>query len=229
MESYLYRPVSGLQSCLRGAATPPPDVVAVEPRRSTSCADSHRTRSHVSYRSPPSNKSAPVQLEQGLVRGGSAGSESTWGEASLTLAAPPEEAWEDNSGLQHGNSLFPLLQQYQSGEWTAGSPLRQPPLDACVLTPRIIVTPEHHAVDEDTTAVWAAVQVSTQVCRADAPGFQHNPALADISSSSGEQNSEARKHSTAVPDILKMYPGMAFLMMCRLRSCPPPKAPSWRF
>ena len=218
-----------MQSCLRGAATPPPDVVAVESRRSASCTGSHQTRSHVSYRSPLSNKSAPVPLEQGLVRGESASSESTWGEARLTLAAPAEAGWEENLGLQHGSSVFPLLQRYQSGEWTAGSPLRQLSLDACVLTPRIIVTPEHHAVDEDTTAVWATVQVSTQVCRADAPWFQHNPALADISSSSGEQNIESRKHSTAVPDTPKMYSGMAFLMMCRLRSCPPPKAPSWRF
>lgn len=196
----LCRPVSGMQSCLRGAATPPPDVgVAVEPRRSASCAGSHQTRSHVSYRSPPSNKSAPVQSGQVLVRGKSAGSESARGGTSATHAAAPEVDWEHNPELQHGKSVVSLLPLNNPGEWTTGSPFQHPHLDAYVLTPRIIVTPEHHAVDQDTTAVWAAVQVSAQVCRADGPGFQRLPALAELSFSTGEQNNGARKRVHSSP------------------------------
>ena len=95
--------------------------------------------------------------------------------------------------------MIPLLPLNNPGEWTTGSPFQHPHLDACLLAPRIIVTPEHHAVDEDTTAVWAAVQVSAQVCRADGTGFQHLPALAELSSSSGEQNTGARKRIHSSP------------------------------
>jgi hypothetical protein len=46
-----------------------------------------------------------------------------------------------------------------------GSPIGSFSLpEPLVLTPRIIVTPEYRAVDESVSTLWAAVQLSTQVC-----------------------------------------------------------------
>jgi hypothetical protein len=63
--------------------------------------------------------------------------------------------------------------------------LTNPPLHwlavPLVLTPWITVTPEYRAVDQGVAAVWTAVQLSTQVCRADAPEHQqqYDPAIGD--------------------------------------------------
>lgn len=41
--------------------------------------------------------------------------------------------------------------------------------DPLVLVPRIVVTPEHKALDEGAVSLWAAVQLSTQISRANVP------------------------------------------------------------
>ncbi|KAK0722259.1 hypothetical protein B0T26DRAFT_210584 [Lasiosphaeria miniovina] len=43
------------------------------------------------------------------------------------------------------------------------------PLDPFVLVPQIVVTPESKALNDGVTDLWAAVQLSTQVCPANAP------------------------------------------------------------
>ncbi|KAK3323488.1 hypothetical protein B0T19DRAFT_205929 [Cercophora scortea] len=47
-------------------------------------------------------------------------------------------------------------------------PPPQPP-GPFILVPRIVVTPESKALEDGATTLWAAVQVSTQICRSDAP------------------------------------------------------------
>ncbi|KAK4126170.1 hypothetical protein N657DRAFT_567360 [Parathielavia appendiculata] len=45
----------------------------------------------------------------------------------------------------------------------------------CVLAPSIVVTPEYRVVDEGVATVWAAVELSTQVCLVDSDGWTLHP------------------------------------------------------
>lgn len=114
-----------------------------------------------------------------------------------------EDDWEQNSPLRSAKSRSSLLPPSYDSETDArtvhipvlgeiegnpDSPPREPLPGAYVLVPRIVVTPEYRSVDEGITTVWVAVQLSTQVCQADAPGLQHGKATADSVYSSGEQD-----------------------------------------
>lgn len=163
---------------------------------------------HPPYYSPPSSQSTLFRPRQKQIRRWSAGHENARRVASPSLPAPSEDDWEQNSPPRNAKSRSSLLPSYdletdartvhapvlEGIESNTGSPLRESLPEACVLAPRIVVTSEYGVVDEGIATVWAAAQLSTQVCRADAPGLQHDKAAVNSSISSGEQNMGARRH-----------------------------------
>ena len=56
-------------------------------------------------------------------------------------------------------------------------PNSPPTAQPFLLVPRIIVTPESKTLDDAATTLWAAIQVSTQICRAD---VSNRDAVADM-------------------------------------------------
>ncbi|KAK4134296.1 hypothetical protein BT67DRAFT_380390 [Trichocladium antarcticum] len=69
---------------------------------------------------------------------------------------------EDAAGTQH----IPLPVELESPVQFPPGPYLPEPL---VLTPQIVVTPEYSALDEGVATLWAAVQLSAQVCRVNGP------------------------------------------------------------
>lgn len=158
---------------------------------------------------PPSNQSTPFRPRQKQIRRWSADHENARPGWRPSLLVTSEDDWEQNSPLRSAKSRYFLLPPSYDSETDArtvhapvsggiesntGSPPREPLPGAYILAPRIVATPEYGSVDEGIATVWVAVQLSTQVCQADAPGLQHGKATADSVYSSGEQDTGARTH-----------------------------------
>jgi hypothetical protein len=102
-------------------------------------------------------------------------------------AAAAEGEWAEDSPPRGAKSTFhrPPSYNLEDDARTMQTLVLSPPQSPSVpliLTPRITVTPEYRAVDQGVAAVWAAVQLSAQVCRADAPEQhqqQYDPAIGD--------------------------------------------------
>ncbi|KAK4176706.1 hypothetical protein QBC36DRAFT_300905 [Triangularia setosa] len=127
----------------------------------------------------------------------------------------------------------------------SSSPDEPPPTSPLVLVPKIVVTPEHKALDEGAVSLWAAVQLSTQISRANAPVQQgrgdegcgwvgehgHEPSPPDLFrygclyDVSVEILSTGRSSIVEVVDdkacaISTLYPGSRLLVVAHVRLFP---------
>lgn len=154
-------------------------------RRSTSYAISRQSNDPASYPRSISNRFSLLLPEQRQNLDRSGDYEDTSRDLSQTLPATPEGTWNQYSPLRNATSMFPMSPSYDS-EDAAGtqhiplpaeleSPVQFqfPPgpylPEPLVLTPQIVVTPEYSALDEGVATLWAAVQLSAQVCRVNGP------------------------------------------------------------
>ncbi|KAK3379947.1 hypothetical protein B0T24DRAFT_176105 [Lasiosphaeria ovina] len=86
----------------------------------------------------------------------------------IQAAMPSPTDLLDGGGDVPAAIISPLTPRREPDSETDASGGAAPP-DPFVLVPRIVVTPESKALDDGVTGLWAAVQLSTQVCPANAP------------------------------------------------------------
>ncbi|KAK4197226.1 hypothetical protein QBC40DRAFT_334098 [Triangularia verruculosa] len=107
------------------------------------------------------------------------------------------------------------------------SPDEGPPApDPLVLVPRIVVTPEHKALDEGAVSLWAAVQLSTQISRANAPergehGHEPSPPGEFEWDHGGIGSSIIEVVDDKACAISTLYPGSRLLVVAHVRLLPP--------
>ncbi|KAK3688508.1 hypothetical protein B0T22DRAFT_512051 [Podospora appendiculata] len=114
---------------------------------------------HARHRPPPQNNS-------------NSNSNSPWLRSSksmLHIAARSSRDLDGGASRSTGRGVY-----YQdSPPPTPGGVLPRPPPAPApgpfILVPRVVVTPESKALEDGAATLWAAVQLSTQICRSDAP------------------------------------------------------------
>lgn len=166
------------------------DSTAPKRRRYTSYVLPRQWNDSVSSPRSPSNRFSQLLPGQKHSSNESADREDARRGVSTTVPATPEGAWKQQSPLRNARTMFPLSPSFNP-EDTAGiqhtplpagfeSPVHVPhgpySPEPFILIPQIVVTPEYSTLDEGVVTLWAAVQLSTQVCQANAPDQKHHDA-----------------------------------------------------
>ncbi|KAK4193692.1 hypothetical protein QBC35DRAFT_421860 [Podospora australis] len=161
-----------------------PAIPPKSQQRSTSCTSPRRRRGR-----SPLGIHIPQSFHDGGFQGfeqafdGNADPEILWGRTSPALFPTPAEV----SRLRNARSMFQMARHMKDMDDIVAPPRSpvpdspgsssspEPPAsDPFVLVPRIVVTPEHKALDQGAVTLWAAVQISTQISRANAPDQAHH-------------------------------------------------------
>lgn len=190
----------------RGGARNAGSQLTPRPRRSTSCTDPRQAEDQAGPppRPPPlSNKASLLFLRRkegadGVVldRDGLGGQR---GVPALGLSSPPgtQGRRQGGSWLRSSRSMHHLATAPRELDGRMRSPYTavesdtlsdSGPEDTChpdpfILVPRIVVTPESKVLEDGVATLWAAVQLSTRICRAN-NGVEHTRQNEDCSWSS---------------------------------------------
>ncbi|KAL2023012.1 hypothetical protein VTK56DRAFT_3922 [Thermocarpiscus australiensis] len=178
--------------------------------------------------------------------------------ASPALPVTPEGSQKSNSPLRNTSSMFYMAPSPDPEHETGTPPTPgqagsagpacsrcQPcPTEPLVLVPRIVVTPEHEALDESAATLWATVELSTRVCPANASDSQEHDTACEWATgrSLGLSASETFRHGylrdvsveilpTAMSTIVEVlnnkvraksifYPGSRLLVVVHVRLLP---------
>lgn len=156
-----------------------------KPRRSTSCTTPQRLRNYLASQglsSKPSSLflSGSDFMDRSIRHGQQ---EQRWSPSSnrnIHLSITPKELHSDSPRRAISSESDPFPSSHDSPEGTnppspVGSPLspvlhiRDDMYDfpgPYLLAPKIVVTPENGALNDKGNAIWVAVEISTQLCRA---------------------------------------------------------------